>query len=116
MEPQKEPQQALRTVYVTFAEGRREAMLDRLRAFADANAFAIRIAPVTPDGQNLAIDMWRNDVKIFGDNDFSPYKFSISFYENAEGRTAAISSTDRLAEELRQSLAEVEGARSSFER
>lgn len=111
-----EPQLPLRTVYVTFDEGRREAVLDRLRTFADANLFAIRVDNTTPDGQDLLIQMWRNDLQIVGVNDYSPRKFAIPFYENQEGGAAAISSSDRLAEELRDALSQVEGAKSSLER
>ncbi len=74
----------LRSVTLTVNENQQDRLFEELRKFADTEAFAIRIAPISPDGQHFSIQLWRQDVKIIGSNALSPQEFYLGFYENGD--------------------------------
>jgi hypothetical protein len=103
-------QSAVRAVYFTVKLDARDRFFDQLRKFADANAFAIRIAPVRPDHQHFLIQLWRDDIKGIGVNSGGdPGKFVIAFFHNSEPEAAIVFAINRLADNLAISLTSVNG-------
>ena len=88
----------------------RDRFFDQLRKFADANEFAIRIAPVRPDHQHFLIQLWRDDIKGIGVNSGGdPGNFVIAFFHNSEPEAAIVFAINRLADNLAISLTSVNG-------
>jgi hypothetical protein len=104
-----EPQLPVRSIDVTVGKGAREKFFDRLRTFADAHAFAIRIAPTTPDRENFLVQMWREDIKIVAVTSLRPETFHIGFYRN-DTEAAATAAYDVLVTDLRHAVSEIEGS------
>jgi hypothetical protein len=78
-------QMPIRSLSITIGYGATDRFFDQVRKFADAHAFAVRIAPTTPDGKHFLVQMWREDIKVIGANPFDPPEtFEISFYKNGE--------------------------------
>ena len=100
----RSPENPLRSISATIGEHQQRQFFEQLRRFADANAFAIRVAPSTPDGKTVLIQMWRSDVKVIGDNAIKPAEFHISFYQNHVERPTA-ASLDGLASDLKKQSA-----------
>ncbi|WP_041588463.1 hypothetical protein [Thalassolituus oleivorans] len=76
-----EPIYAL-NVFIDDVE-QRDRLFDQLRRFSDKHAFAIRIAPTTPEDKNLISHMWREDIKLVMVNPFEEEKYRIYFYKNS---------------------------------
>jgi hypothetical protein len=98
----------LRSLTFTVQESQRDRFFDQLRKFADAEAFAVRIAPIAPDGKHFGIQLWRQDVKAIGDNALAIQEFDISFYENGDhpiNRDIA----NELATHLKRVVSEIPG-------
>jgi hypothetical protein len=82
---QSDGEMPIRSITITVREDSRDRFFDQLRKFADAHAFAIRIAPTTPDTKHFLLQMWREDIKVVGANPFDPPEaFAISFYKNGK--------------------------------
>lgn len=75
-------EEPLRALNVSIDIDNREIFFDQLRKFSDKHAFAIRLAPNTPDGKSFIGQMWREDIKIVAVNPFEEDKFIIYFYQN----------------------------------
>jgi hypothetical protein len=86
----------------------------QLRKFADLNAFAVRIAPTTPDGRNVLVQMWREDIKIIGANPHNPNHFEFAFYDN-DSISPSGEAFDALVTSLFQVLREIKGVTYSEE-
>lgn len=95
---------------VTFSVDKRarSEFFEQLRKFAERHAFAIRIAPNTPDGESFVIQMWREDLKMVSTNSFEPTSFSIYVYKNSP-HTLPPNQPDFLISDLKRSLGEVRG-------
>lgn len=76
-----EPIHALNVVIEDVAQ--RDRFFDQLRKFSDKHAFAIRIAPTTPEDKNFISQMWREDIKLVMVNPFEEGKYRIYFYKNS---------------------------------
>lgn len=72
----------LQGVLITIAPGAREKLFEALEAYADEQGFAIRIVQISSDNKKFGIDMWRSDIKIFGDNLLDINTFRIDYYCN----------------------------------
>jgi hypothetical protein len=105
----------VRVVHFTVKPDARDRFFDQLKKFADENAFAIRIAPVHPNNQYFAIQLWRNDIKAFGVNPDDPEKFGIAFYHNSEPEPAMVLAINRLADSITNSLTSVNGVAAATE-
>ena len=80
----------------------------RLKMFAQANGFGVRIARIHPTKEQYTIDMWRKDVAASGENVFAPEDFDIDFYiDPSKGGTADAAA--KLVEGMKTSLSEVTG-------
>lgn len=99
------------TITVLVEKSARDLFFDQLKKFAEKHAFAIRIAPIRPDGEHFAVDMWRTDIKIFGDNPFDsvdPAEFRIDLYENSPQPVPA-EQLNFLVNDLKRFMGEVRG-------
>jgi hypothetical protein len=72
----------LRALNVTIDVDQREVFFEQLRIFSDKHAFAIRLAPNTPDGKSFIGQMWREDIKLVTVNPFDEGKYRVYFYQN----------------------------------
>lgn len=78
-----------------------------MRRFADQNAFAIRIAPTTPDEKHFLIQLWRSDVKMFGTNPYDNI-YRLRFYQNGTYPLPS-PALDQLVAGINAMLRDVEG-------
>ena len=69
---------------IVIQKSQQEELFNQFQTFAHNNGFAIRIAPNTPSGEDFSIEMWREDIMVFGANPFDPGEFRIGFY-NTDG-------------------------------
>jgi hypothetical protein len=105
---QIQPEAPIRSVFVVVREGTQPQLVKQLRNFAESNAFAIRVASTTPSERHVLAQMWREDIKVIARNPFDP-EFRISFYRNSV-EPVPPEILDVLVDELKRSIAEVEGA------
>lgn len=70
-------------VIVHVDAGSRSVFFDRLKGFAEREAFAIRIAPTHPDGAHFLAQLWREDVKVIAANSVDADKFDVFFFLNS---------------------------------
>lgn len=75
-------EESLRALSVSIDIDKRDFFFDQLRKFSDKHAFAVRLAPNTPDGKSFIGQMWREDIKLVAVNPFEEDKFRIYFYQN----------------------------------
>jgi hypothetical protein len=75
-------QAPLGRVTIHVDAGVRTKFFDRLRGFAEHEAFAIRIAPTHPDGAHFLAQLWREDVKVVGTNSMDANTFDVFFFAN----------------------------------
>ena len=80
-----------RNFIVIIENDKQEDFFGQLKEFSEQQGFALRIAPTTPDGGNFSVEMWREDIKIFGANPFSQGEFRIGFYDTDSGSPFPIS-------------------------
>lgn len=76
------PEYSLATVSIKLGEADKTVFFTALKEFSDKYAFAIRIAPSTPDNRRFLIQMWRDDFKIIGTNAVSVDRFNLSVFKN----------------------------------
>ena len=69
---------------IILQKSQQEELFNQFQKFADNNGFAMRIAPNTPGGEDFSIELWREDIMVFGANPFDPGEFRIGFY-NTDG-------------------------------
>ena len=103
------PENPLRSVRITIGESSQDEFFERLRDFADDNAFAMIVRVVRPDGKHFLVQMWRNDIKVIGVNPFEPGEFRVGFYQNGPVPPPQFS-IDYLIDSLRGAVAKIEGA------
>lgn len=94
------------TLNVDIEVDQRDILFKQLKLFSEKHAFAIRIAPTTPDEKSFISQLWREDVKIAIVNPFEEGKYKIYFYKNS---TAAVQQDvlKLLVSELKSFLAEI---------
>jgi len=73
-------QRAIRVIRITIDPSQREELFAQLRKFADRWGYAIRIAPLDPNGENFSIQMWRSDIKLSGLYPNDPGTLDIGFF------------------------------------
>ncbi len=96
----------LRRVSVSVALDARESLFDALKTYAQEQEFAIRIVPISSSEKGkIGIDMWRTDIKVFGDNLGSPNIFNIDYYSNDRDHPPTDASLDFQLEQLKAAIA-----------
>jgi hypothetical protein len=96
---------------VAVAPGARDAYFAALRAFAERNGFAIRIAPTTPSGKDFLTQLFRIDIDVFGANSLRVDGFALGFYSSCPGDPDAITRQDVtfLVADLKAALSKTKG-------
>jgi len=103
-------QMPIRSLSISVELGATDRFFDLVRKFADAHAFAIRIAPTTPDGKHFLVQMWREDIKVIGENSLDPPEtFDISFYSNNVGHPADLAAVNLMIRDLESVLSPIPG-------
>ena len=108
MTDKSDSQVPIRVVAISVQKSDRDAFFEQLKKFSDKHAFAIRIAPVRPDGEHFIVQMWREDIKGIGVNSIDPAAFEIGFYENSRHPVSA-EKLDTLLSDLKNIIGEVKG-------
>ncbi|WP_163269283.1 hypothetical protein [Chelativorans alearense] len=101
-------QKPLRSVVIAVPPMARERFFAQLRQFADTHGFAIRIAPTTPDGEYIGVQMYREGLKVLGNSVWKPEKFDFAFYPNSDHPVPS-GSVDKLLNDLKQTVENVPG-------
>ena len=70
----------IRIVEITIDESQQEELFTQMRKFADKWRYAIRIAPIVQYEDDFIIQMWREDIKLFGTYPSDPGELKIGFY------------------------------------
>ena len=108
-----------RMLTVTMAEQSLPAFLDQLRKFADANAFAVRIAQTSPDQTHVLVQLWREDIKGIGvntsDTNTVGIAYSIFLYRNCNDAVPA-SAFAVVVAQLHDTFSQTEGITSVSEK
>ena len=109
------PNVPVRMLTVTMADKSLPTFLDRVRKFADANAFAVRIAQASPDATHLLVQLWREDIKGIGVNTSDTttvgIAYSIYLYRNCNDATPD-SAFDQVVSQLHAMFGQIEGVTS----
>ncbi|TKB18693.1 MAG: hypothetical protein E5V75_08970 [Mesorhizobium sp.] len=98
----------LHKITFTLPEDTKDAFFRQLRQFADTYGFAIRIAPITPDGEQFGVQMYQESIKLLGDNALDTKEVFIGFYQQGENAVPAPYLT-RLVDGLKQAVQAVPG-------
>ncbi|MDZ7923494.1 MAG: hypothetical protein U5M23_05420 [Marinagarivorans sp.] len=104
-----DPDVAIRKAVITVNEEQLDLFFDKMKAFAEEHAFAIRIAPTAPTGKDFVVEMWREDFKILAANPFDKGSFRVSIF-NILGGEIEEKYIDRVIDALRVHSLEVENA------
>jgi hypothetical protein len=103
------PERPIRSLSVAVPDAARDEFLERVRKFADAAAFAVRVGPTRPDGRHFLIQLWREDVKVIGVNPFDDAgKFTFSFFQN-DSRLVPKEIIDALLEDFKRMTSNIAG-------
>lgn len=105
-----DPEAPIRKTVVAIDKSQHEQLFEKVRRFADRHAFAIRIAPTTPSGEDFIIQLWREDIKVIGVNSFDPGEFEIFFYENDDAHKISDAHINVLIDDLKNFVCEIPGA------
>jgi hypothetical protein len=73
-------QRAIRSVIININPSRQDKLFTQLREFADKWNYAILIDPISPNGEDFRIGMWREDTKLIGLYPTDPGTLYIGFY------------------------------------
>jgi hypothetical protein len=104
----------IHSITITITKGTKEALFNRLRHFADTYGFAIRIAPITPDGEQFGVQMYQEDIKMLGNNALDTEEVFIGFYPNGENQVPAVY-LNKLVDGLKEAVKGLPGATVSKE-
>src|SRR5262245_60289342 len=97
---------AVMTIAVKVPQLSRDAFLDQMKAFAEANRFDVRVARIHPVKEQFAIDMWRKDIAVSSENVFDPTDFEVDFYVDPDnGGTGE--AVQKIVDDMRQRLVRV---------
>jgi len=99
----------LRTVTIVVPAESRPQFLLRMRKFANEQGFNEKIRSINSTSPQFAIDLWRDDLGIFGDNLRTEQAFEFGLYGNTNNPVP--SSIDRSAASLSKAASEVPGVR-----
>lgn len=97
-----------RSFTATVGEGVRDQFFDQLLKFSDENRFAIRIALTRPGNERFIVKMWREDIKVIGENTFDTSEFIFSLYRNCYKPVMTIA-FDQLVNGLKRIVGRVPG-------
>ncbi len=111
-ELQKFDSSPIRTLTVLVPANSREKFISRLKKFAEVNGFSQRIKPIHPVDPQFGIDLWRDDIGIFGDNLHGDIEFSLGFYPNKSTPISEVAA-DGIVESLIKEISNVAGVTSS---
>jgi hypothetical protein len=102
-------------VKVTMVKEALSAFSEQLHKFADANAFALRIAQSSPDATDILVQMWREDIKGVGVNSSEAgapeLTYDIAFYRNCNDDVPEWA-FENIVTELHTTLSGVQGVTS----
>ncbi len=89
----------LRTMIVVVPVASRLAFLGRMDKFATDNKFAKRIRSMDPVLPEFSVDLWRDDVGIFGANVLAEQEFDFGIFVNTK-KPISLEAADKLVEAL----------------
>jgi hypothetical protein len=82
--------------------------IETLKRFAEKNEFAIRIAPISVEG-DFSVEMWRSDVNFSISNPADQREFGIALYRTCNDTPFHDGMIDSLVRELRAEISKIEG-------
>ena len=87
----------------------------QMRRFADVHGFAIRIAPTEPGNQRFLLQLFREDIKIYGTNSAERGVFGLGIYTNSD-LVPSKNTLDDTVEALKREVIQEAGVTLSRER
>lgn len=90
MPAKSDVQLPIHSITFTIPKGAKRALFNQLRQFADTYGFAIRIAPISPDGEQFGVQMYQEGIKMLGNNVLDTQEVFIGFYRNGENQVPAV--------------------------
>lgn len=105
----RDGQSPIRMALIGVQPGARPRLLEQFKAFAHANGFAIHLGQTTPDPENFAIDMFRDDIWISGFTPFTVREADFGFYDTYVIRPAKPEAVTQAFEALRRAVEQVQG-------
>jgi hypothetical protein len=93
---------------ITVPQESRDEYFARVERFAQSNNFEVRIARLHPDNEVFAIDFWREDIAVAGENVFNPADFEFDFYVHPD-RGGSTDAALQLMAEFEGKLSDVSG-------
>ena len=100
----------IRIVEITIDESRQEELFAQIQKFADEWGYAIRIARIVQNEDDFIIQMWREDIKLFGTYPSDPGELKIGFYYTNPAIPVAGIFFDSEIRDLRNFINEIPGA------
>jgi hypothetical protein len=105
--PDNSQKAPVRVVLITLDQSQHDQIFEQFRNFAAKHAFAIRISQTDPTGEHFLVQMWREDVRLIGEDSLDPGLFDMGFYNTYEERPVPVSVIDYLVDELRGFIEEI---------
>ena len=100
----------IRIVEIIIDESQQEELFTQMRRFADEWGYAIRIARIVQYEDDFIIQMWREDIKLFGTYPSDPGELKIGFYYTYPDIPVPKIFFDREISDLRNFIDEIPGA------
>ena len=98
----------LRSLTIVVPAGSRMAFLSLMDKFADAQKFSKRIRSMDPELPQFSVDLWRDDVGVFGANILTEQEFDFGIYVNTK-KPISNEAADKLVEALSAAAKNVPG-------
>jgi len=102
----------IRVVTAVVEKHHLREVLENLRKISDSGGFAVRISQSGPDPEDLFLQMWRDDMKVFGadasDTGAPNIKYSIAIFRNCNDQVPT-SAFDEVAAGLQKTLGTIPG-------
>ena len=106
--PEKFGNDPLRRVTVVVPAASRMVFLSHMDKFANENKLSKRIRSMDPELPQFSVDLWRDDVGVFGANILTEQEFDFGIYVNTK-KPISNEAADRLVEGLSAAAKNVPG-------
>ena len=103
-------ERAVRVVSITIDPVHQEDLFLQLHQFADKWRYAIRIAPLDPNGHSFSIQLWRGDMKVLGLYPNDPGTLEVGLFYTNPAQAVPTQYFDEEIEDLKRLIDEIPGA------
>ncbi|WP_342359661.1 hypothetical protein [Terrarubrum flagellatum] len=106
----RDGQSPQRMARISIPPGARLKLLGQFKAFAEANAFAIRFSQARPDPEDFVVTIFRDDIRISSFTPFTAREAELRLHDTYMAHPAKPEAVAQVFEALRRAVEEIPGA------